>query len=141
MTLPSGAADGSEVMAAFIPASPLVALLGITLGSLGNGEATLLLPYRSELTTIGETVHGGAIAALADTAVMAACWSGAPPPENLRGSTVDLTIHYLAPALASELSATARVLRRGRRICHAEVSVTDASGALVAHGVGTYQLG
>lgn len=141
MTLPSGAADGSEVMAAFIPASPLVRLLGITVGNLGDGEATLLLPYRPELTTIGETVHGGAIAALADTAVMAACWCGAPPPENLRGSTVDLTIHYLAPAIASDLTATARVLRRGRKTCHAEVSVTDANHTAVAHGIGTYQLG
>ena len=61
MTIPDGTADGAEVMAAFIPASPLVGLLGITVGSLGDGEATLLLPYRPELTTIGETVHGGAI--------------------------------------------------------------------------------
>ena len=137
----TGSNDGAEVMAGFIPASPLVGLLGITVGNLGDGEATLLLPYRRELTTIGDTVHGGAIAALADTAVMAACWCGAPPPDNLRGSTVDLTIHYLAPAIASDLAATARVLRRGRKICHAEVSVTDANGALVAHGVGTYQLG
>lgn len=141
MTLPSGASDGAEVMAAFIPASPLVQLLGITVGSLGDGEASLHLPYRPELTTIGETVHGGVIAALADTAVMAACWAGAQPPENLRGSTVDLTVHYLAPATASDLTATAKVLRRGRKICHAEVGVTDAAGTLVAHGVGTYQLG
>jgi len=73
--------------------------------------------------------------------VMAACWSGATPPANLRGSTVDLTIHYLAPAIASDLSATARVLRRGRKTCHAEVSVIDANGTAVAHGIGTYQLG
>ncbi len=141
MTLPTGADDGRDVMAEFIPSSPLVALLGIQVGSLGDGEAVLHLPYRAELTTIGETVHGGAIATLADTAVMAACWCGAVPPENLRGSTVDLTVHYLAPASATDLTATARVLRRGRKICHAEVSVTDSSGTLVAHGVGTYQLG
>jgi uncharacterized protein (TIGR00369 family) len=141
MTLPAGASDGQEVMAAFIPASPLVALLGIRIGRLGAGEAVLELPYRAELTTIGDVVHGGAIATLADTAVMAACWCGAPPPENLRGSTVDLTVHYLAPAAASDLTATARVLRRGRRICHAEVSITDCAGTVVAHGVGTYQLG
>src|SRR5580698_1491378 len=133
--------DGREIMRGFIPASPLVALLGIEIGSLGDDEATLVLPYRPELTTIGEVVHGGAIAALADTAVMAACWCYDDPPESLRGSTVDLTVHYLAPAKASDLTAHARVLRRGRRICHAEASVTDASGARVAHAVGTYQIG
>jgi uncharacterized protein (TIGR00369 family) len=133
--------DGREVMRSFIPASPLVKLLGIEIGSLGDDEATLLLPYRPELTTIGEVVHGGAIAALADTVVMAACWCDDDPPASLRGSTVDLTVHYLAPATASDLTATARVLRRGREICHVEASVTDASGARVAHAVGTYQIG
>ena len=134
-------ADGRDVMQAFIQASPLVAMLGIQIGSLGDGEATLVLPYRPELTTIGETVHGGAIAALADTAVMAACWCGAVPPESLRGSTVNLTVHYLAPANASDLTAHARVLRRGRKLSHAEASVTDASGMPVAHAVATYQIG
>jgi uncharacterized protein (TIGR00369 family) len=134
-------ADGRAFMADFIPGSPLVDLLGIDLVSLGDDEATLALPFRREITTIGDVVHGGAIAALADTAVMAACWCGAEIPETLRGATVDLTMHYLAPASASDLTATARVLRRGRRISHAEVSVRDASGTAVAHGVGTYQIG
>ena len=57
------------------------------------------------------------------------------------GATVDLTMHYLAPASASDLTATARVLRRGRKISHAEVSVRDAGGTPVAHGVATYQVG
>jgi uncharacterized protein (TIGR00369 family) len=135
------AADGREVMRTFIPSSPLVGLLGITIDNLGDDEATLVLPYRPELTTIGEVVHGGAIAALADTAVMAACWCYDDPPDSLRGSTVDLTVHYLAPAVASDLRATARVLRRGRRLSHVEASVTDATGTPVAHAVGTYQIG
>lgn len=134
-------ADGREIMRGFIPASPLVTLLGIEIDSLGDDEATLRLPYRPELTTIGEVVHGGAIASLADTAVMAACWCYDDPPDTLRGSTVDLTVHYLAPALASDLTAHARVLRRGRKICHVEASVTDATGTPVAHAVGTYQVG
>jgi uncharacterized protein (TIGR00369 family) len=134
-------ADGRAIMREFIPASPLVALLGIEIGSLGDDEATLRLPYRSDLTTIGEVVHGGAIAALADTAVMAACWCFDDPPESLRGSTVDLTVHYLAPAMASDLTAHARVLRRGRRLSHVEATVTDAAGTQVAHAVGTYQIG
>ena len=138
MTTP---ADGREFMAAFIPSSPLVRLLGIEVNDLGTDEATLSLPFRDEITTINQVVHGGAIAALADTAVMAACWCGAEIPENLRGATVDLTMHYLAPANASDLTAVATVLRRGRKISHAEVSVRDTAGTAVAHGVATYQIG
>lgn len=134
-------ADGADVMREFIPTSPLVHHLGIEMDELGDGTAVLRLPFRPEIVTIGQTVHGGAIATLADTAVMAACWSGAPAPESLRGSTVDLTVHYLAPANQTDLTATARVLRRGRRLSHAEVSVTAADGTPVAHAVGTYQIG
>jgi uncharacterized protein (TIGR00369 family) len=72
---------------------------------------------------------------------MAACWCGAEIPANLRGATVDLTMHYLAPATASDLTAHAKLLRRGRKISHAEVSVRDASDTPVAHGVATYQVG
>jgi acyl-coenzyme A thioesterase PaaI-like protein len=43
--------------------------------------------------------------------------------------------------MASDLTAHARVLRRGRRISHVESSVTDASGTQVAHAVGAYQIG
>lgn len=138
MTTPT---TGRDFMADFIPASPLVKLLGIEIADLGTDQASLRLPFRDEVTTIGQVVHGGAIAALADTAVMAACWCGAEVPETIRGATVDLTMHYLAPAVATDLTADARVLRRGRKISHAEVGVRDASGTPVAHGVGTYQIG
>ena len=133
--------DGREVMRAFVPASPLVQHLGIVVDELGDATARLSLPYADHLATVGDTVHGGAIAALADTAAMAASWSGTPAPASLRGSMVDLTVHYLAPAMGSTLVADARVLRRGRRLVHLGVAVSDASGSPVAHALATYQLG
>jgi len=133
--------DGGVIMRDFIPASPLVQHLGIRLDDLGDGTARLSLPFSDQVVTMGTTVHGGAIATLADTAAMAASWSGAPVPESLRGSTVDLTVHYLAPANGTDLVADARVLRRGRSLVHVGVDVTDAAGDLVAHAVATYKLG
>ena len=35
---------------------------------------------------------------LLDTAAMVAAWSGGPLPENVRGTTVALSVNYLAPA-------------------------------------------
>ncbi len=66
--------------------------------------------------TIGDVVHGGAVPALIDTAAMTAAWSaiefdGEPP----KGTTVGLTVDYLAAARAQELLAEAKVLRRGAR--------------------------
>lgn len=133
--------SGTEVIAGFLPTSPFVQHLGITLGRLGDGEAVLHLPFRAEVVTVGSVVHGGAVATLIDTAGMAASWAGAEAPENLRGSTVGMTVTYLSAASETDLTATARVLKRGRSLVYVDVEVTDASGEGVAKGVVTYKLG
>lgn len=133
--------DGAEIMTAFVPASPMLQHLGIQLEDLQDGAAKLSLPFAEHLVTVDQTVHGGAIATLADTAAMAAAWSGASPPESLRGSTVDLTLHYLAPAVGSDLIAHARVLHRGLSLIHVDIDVTTAAGKPTAHALATYKLG
>jgi acyl-coenzyme A thioesterase PaaI-like protein len=71
-----------EIIEQFIPNSPHAAQLGINVVSLGTDEAVLELPFKPELATIGEVVHGGAIGALIDTAAMAAAWATDEIPEN-----------------------------------------------------------
>lgn len=65
---------GAEVMAQFIPQSPLVAKLGIVAEALDAPEVRLRMPWDPTNTTLADMVHGGAIAALADVTVMAAAW-------------------------------------------------------------------
>jgi uncharacterized protein (TIGR00369 family) len=133
--------DGGEIMRGFVPGSPLVQHLGIRLVDLGDGTARLALRYDEQVVTLGTTIHGGAIAALVDTAAMVAAWSGVQAPESLRGSTVDLTVHYLAPADATDLVADARVLRRGRSLTHVAVDVGASDGTAIACALATYKLG
>jgi uncharacterized protein (TIGR00369 family) len=128
-------------MKQFVPQSPFVGHVGIELVDLGDGTATLRLPFRDEVITIGKTVHGGAVSALIDTTAMAAAWSGAEAPENMRGTTVSLTVNFLAAANGVDLVASARVLRRGKNLQYVEVDVTDPEGSLVAKGLVTYKLG
>jgi uncharacterized protein (TIGR00369 family) len=132
---------GEEVMRQFLPASPFPGHLGIRLVEMGAGSATLELPFTKSLVTAGSVVHGGAVASLIDTAAMVAAWSGGEVPDNLRGTTVGLTVSYLAPADGEDLQASATVLRRGRSIVHVDVEVRAASGAPVAKGLVTYKLG
>jgi uncharacterized protein (TIGR00369 family) len=141
MDMSTTALAGAELMREFVPHSPLVEHLGIVLVSLEDGEAVLHLPFRDELATIGRVVHGGAIATLADTAAMAASWAGAEIPERLQGSTVGLSITYLAPADGASLSANARVVRRGRRLVTVQVDVHTDDNLHVATALVTYQLG
>jgi uncharacterized protein (TIGR00369 family) len=130
-----------EIIEQFIPSSPHAAQLGIRVVSLGTDEAVLELPFKPELATIGQVVHGGAIGALIDTAAMAAAWATDEVPESVAGSTVSLSINFTSAADAVDLRAEARVARRGGRLSFCEVTVTDPEGTVVAHGIATYRFG
>jgi uncharacterized protein (TIGR00369 family) len=130
-----------EIIEQFIPNSPHAAQLGIRLASIGNDEAVLELPFKPELATLGEVVHGGAIGALIDTAAMAAAWATDEVPENLAGSTVSLSVNFASAATGTDLRAHARVAKRGGRLSFCEVNVTDPDDTVVAHGIATYRFG
>jgi uncharacterized protein (TIGR00369 family) len=133
--------SGADLMRQFLPSSPFVGYLSITMDDIQPGVATLTLPFDPSVVTIGDTVHGGAIASLIDTAAMVAAWSDVAVPERLRGTTVGMTVSYLAAANGEDLHATARVLRRGRSLVYLDVEVHGAAGGLVAKGLVTYKIG
>jgi uncharacterized protein (TIGR00369 family) len=133
--------SGGEVIRAFFPRSPYVVYLGMQLTGLHRGLAILTLPFQNSSITVGTTVHGGAIASLIDTAAMVAAWSGAEATASTHGTTVALTVNYLAAAQNEDIQATARVLKRGRNLIYLDVEVTGAMGMLIAKGLVTYKLG
>ncbi|WP_235892775.1 PaaI family thioesterase [Mycolicibacterium hodleri] len=128
-------------MAQFLPQSPFVVKLGIVADVLEDDEVRLRLPWDPSNTTMADMVHGGAVATLADLAVMAAAWCGAEVPENLRGVTVSISLDYLAPARATALIGVGRVLRRGRSLVNCEAEILDPAGTLVAKVIATYKIG
>jgi uncharacterized protein (TIGR00369 family) len=130
-----------DLIQAFIPNSPLAGLLGIELDEIEADRAVLRLPFRPELATIGDVVHGGAIAALLDTASMAAAWSDDTVPEALAGATVSMSVDYVAAARGADLTATARAVRRGRSLCFCEVEVTEPGGGVIAKGLAVHRFG
>jgi uncharacterized protein (TIGR00369 family) len=132
---------GAEVITEFLKHSPFVLHLGIRLVEIEPDRARLAMPYRDELATVGDVVHGGALSSLVDTTAMAASWSAHDLSGPLRGTTVGLSIDFLAAAQGREVIAEARVLRRGRNLCFCDVDVADAAGAHVAKGIVTYKLG
>ena len=131
----------ADIIRQFLPISPYVGHLGIQLTDMRPDEATLRLPFSDSLITIGTTVHGGAIASLIDTAAMVAAWSDDSVPDNMRGTTVSLTVTYLAPAEHEDIQATARVLKRGRSLVYLDVDVQSVSRKSIARGLVTYKLG
>lgn len=132
---------GAEVVAQFLPQSPFVTKLGVVADRLEDDEVRLRLPWSPSNTTLGDMVHGGAIATLADLTVMAAAWCGAQVPDNLRGVTVSMALDYVAPARATDLIGVGRVLRRGRSLVNCEAEVVTPEGELVAKAIAAYKIG
>ena len=100
----------------------------------------MCLPFRPELRTTAQVVHGGAIASLIDSAGVMAVWSNVDSSVT-QGATIDLTVHYMAVAEGVDLTAEAQVIRRGRSVVFVDVNVSSPSGERIAKGVVTYKLG
>ena len=130
-----------ELIEQLISGAPLPSQLGIRFKEAENDRAVLEMPFKESNVTIADIVHGGAISALIDTTATAAAWSLPELPENPRGTTVALTVNFLAAARGVDLTATAKVIRRGRSLSYIDIEVATREGDLVAKGLVTYKLG
>jgi uncharacterized protein (TIGR00369 family) len=115
---------------------PYAKLLGLELGEIRRGQATIQLTVRDDLKQNQGVVHGGAVASLIDTAAAFAVITELEADERV--TTTDLTIHYLRPTRSGRLSATARIVRAGRRLFVLSVEVTNDQQVLLATAVTTY---
>lgn len=112
--------------------------LGVELVSASTDHAVLRLPYQPFLGD--DRVNGGAISSLIDLAATCSIWTHSEVGDDARGATVGFSINYLKLSVAVDLTATARVRRRGGSICVADVSVTNPGGEEVAIATVTYKL-
>ena len=100
----------------------------------------VLMSFSETVTTYGEAIHGGAISMLADVAATVRRPVRRRSPGEGRGATASLTINFVRTARGTDLTATARVARRGRRLCFCEIEVASAD-ALVSSALVTYARG
>ena len=129
-----------KLIEAAIVASPYGRLLGVVCEEIAEDRVRVRLPYRADVTTVGDMVHGGAIASLADVVATAACWASPRVAAGSRGTTIALSLQFLNAGRGQDLLATAEVIQRGKSVCVAEVSVEGRDGTLVARASATYKL-
>lgn len=98
--------DKTKVAAFFINAIPHAQALGIELVDVGNGTATLTMPYDTKL--VGDpktgTIHGGAVSAMLDTCCGAAVI--AHPDNPGVTATIDLRVDYMRSATPGQAITT-----------------------------------
>src|SRR5438876_9003434 len=111
-------------------------LLGFDVESVHEGRAIFRLDVRPNHKQIHGVVHGGILAALADTTAAIAAYSVVPRGTEI--ATVELKINYLEPVPGGRIKADARVLRAGRNFVVAECEVWNEDNSLAAKALLTF---
>jgi uncharacterized protein (TIGR00369 family) len=122
-----------------IAGSPYGRKLAIACEEVVPDRVRMRLPWTPDHVTLGDLVHGGAIASLVDVAATGACWATPDLAPGARGTTIGFSISYLNAGRAQDLVAEARIVQRGRSIAIAEVDVHGADGTHVARALVTYK--
>jgi uncharacterized protein (TIGR00369 family) len=115
---------------------PFAKLLGIEVELVEPGHAVLSMKMRDDLMRNGGIAHGGAVAALIDSAMAFAIVPMLA--ENEHSVTADLTIHYLRPVSEGLARASARVVRAGKRVITVSAELFDGNEKLAATAISTY---
>ena len=116
-----------------------IAGMGTVVDEWSEEGVRLRVPFAEHLTNDGKEYHGGAIAALMDTAGASAVWAGHDFDRGLKASTVSMTVNYTGRA-TGDLIAIARCVKRGRDTHFSEIRVEDPNGTLVATGTLVYRI-
>jgi uncharacterized protein (TIGR00369 family) len=95
-----------------------------------------LLDVRAHHKQIQGVVHGGILAALADTTAAIAAYTVVPKGTEI--ATVELSINYLQPVPGGRIKADAHVLRAGRNFVVTECAIFNENGSLAAKALLTF---
>jgi uncharacterized protein (TIGR00369 family) len=124
-----------------IPVSPFARKLGIVCERVEPDRAVYVMDFQDDNVTVGDVVHGGAICSLADVAATGAAWTAVTDPAKFRGTTIDISLSFVAAARSTTLHADARVVKRGGTICFIDVELRSRPGGdLVANCKVVYKL-
>jgi uncharacterized protein (TIGR00369 family) len=128
--------DGLEIARRTLKGNPATTLLGFEAVSVGRGRAVLKLEVAARHLQLHGVVHGGILAALADTASAIAAYTTVPAGTAI--ATVELKINYLEAVPGGTVRAEAVVLRAGRNFLVVECGLIDGRGRLAAKALMTF---
>lgn len=133
---------------------PFLEFLGITVEPLDTDSLCIKLAMRDELRGYpGDgALHGGVISAMIDiVGGTVVAWNllkdnkEQDMQEQIKRlqkmSTVDLRVDYLRPGKGEMFTATASVLRTGKKLAVTRMELYNDKQCLIAVGTGTYTLG
>lgn len=115
---------------------PMYKLIGMEVVEVRPGYSRFRLPFRKELTQPFGVLHGGALAAVADSAVAIALWGLLGADKMF--TTIEMKINFIAPISSGEVIAEGNIIHCGRRTAIGDVTLKDQDNRLVAKCLATY---
>jgi uncharacterized protein (TIGR00369 family) len=112
---------------------------GFELVEAKRGKVILRMAVNEQHLQVHGVVHGGVLAALADTAGGLASYMACPP--GTRVATIEMKINYLEAVEGGSVIAEANVVRIGRHIAVVDCDVRDGSRRLVGKALMTFFVG
>ena len=114
----------------WIACAPFEEYLGMTIEEAEGGKARLTMPFQVKHAQGKGLMHGGAVTALADTAVAMAIKSMLPEGSHFVTTELNLTFH--APIHGGTVTARAEAVRDGERTIRGTAEVFDDKGVKAA---------
>ena len=101
--------------------APWVRALDLTFTEISEGKATATMPITPDLTRMGDILSGQALAAMADTLMVFACFAhyGGPKPV----ATTNLDTQFLRPGVGTHVRCEAEVVRAGKALIFTRASM------------------
>jgi uncharacterized protein (TIGR00369 family) len=113
--------------------------LGFALIVAERGKVVLRMRVGKKHLQVHGVVHGGVLAALADTAGGLATYMAAPL--GTRVATIEMKINYLEAVEGGSVTAEAIVVRIGRHVAVVDCDITDDAHRLVGTALMTFFVG
>jgi uncharacterized protein (TIGR00369 family) len=119
-----------------VPPPPIAATIGMRLVHVEPGKAVFELEAdpAKHANPMG-TLHGGILCDIADGAL--GCAFASTLDEGETFTTLELKINFLRPFWSGLLTATGRIVHRGRTVGMTECDIVDTDGRLIAKATST----
>jgi uncharacterized protein (TIGR00369 family) len=113
--------------------------MGIEIGGIGKGSATLRMPVRPDMLNGEDYLQGGLFTALSDEAMVLAIYSLLDPEERI--ATISESTTFMSGVQGGALIGTGKVLKKGRRVIFAEGEVTmEGSDRILSRSTATFMV-
>lgn len=129
----------AEEMRSRLQESTTAKQFGFALVEAQRGKVVLRMNVNERHLQVHGVVHGGVLAALADTAGGLATYMACP--RGTRVATIEMKINYLEAVEGGHVIAEAKVVRIGRHIAVVDCDLHDGAGLLVGKALMTFFVG